>query len=154
RSGFVAADEATFEWIKGRPFAPKGAEWDQALNHWRTLTSDDDATFDREYTLDCTTLEPQISWGTDPSQVVGISGRVPASDPNRPEAYESALAYMGLQPGQPLAGLPVNRVFIGSCTNARVPDLEAAAAVVRGRHVAQGVVALVVPGSSTVKREA
>ena len=154
RSGFVAPDDATFEWIKGRPFAPKGAQWDQALAHWRTLKNDDGATFDREHTLDCGTLEPQITWGTDPSQVVGISGRVPASDPNRREAYESALAYMGLQPGMALTGLPINRVFIGSCTNARVPDLEAAAAVVRGRRVAQGVVALVVPGSSTVKREA
>jgi len=154
RSGFVAPDNATFQWISGRPFAPKGAEWNTALTIWRTLISDDDASFDREHTLDCGTLEPQISWGTDPSQVVGISGRVPAADPNRREAYESALAYMGLQPGMMLTDLPINRVFIGSCTNARVPDLEAAAAVVRGRRVAEGVVAMVVPGSSTVKREA
>jgi 3-isopropylmalate/(R)-2-methylmalate dehydratase large subunit len=154
RSGFVAPDDATFQWIKGRPFAPKGAEWDTALALWRTLKSDEDASFDREHTLDCGSLEPQITWGTDPSQVVGISGRVPASDTNRRDAYESALAYMGLQPGMALAGLPVNRVFIGSCTNARVPDLEAAANVVRGRRIAEGVVGLVIPGSSTVKREA
>jgi 3-isopropylmalate/(R)-2-methylmalate dehydratase large subunit len=157
RSGFVAPDDATFAWLAGRPYLPQGALWDRALDYWRSLTSDDDAAFDREVTLDCGALEPQITWGTDPSQVVGISGRVPqpaAIDPNRRAAAESAFAYMGLDPGTPLAGLPVDRVFIGSCTNARLPDLEVAAAVVRGRHVAQGVVAMVVPGSSTVKREA
>ena len=156
RSGFVAPDEGTFNWIAGRPFAPQGAQWDAALAHWRTLKSDDDATFDTEHVIDCAALEPQITWGTDPSQVVGISGRVPdpASDPNRRAITEGALAYMGLTPGTPLAGLPINRVFIGSCTNARLPDLEAAADVVRGRHVAEGVIALVVPGSSSVKREA
>ena len=108
-------------------------------------------------TLDCGTLRPQITWGTDPSQVVGISGRVPQPatlDARRRPAAESAFTYMGLQPGTPLLGLPVNRVFIGSCTNSRLPDLELAAAVVRGRHVAKGVSAMVVPGSSTVKREA
>jgi len=158
RSGFIAPDDATFQWIAGRPFAPTGAQWDAALAHWRTLTSDEGAEFDRDVVLDCSVLEPQITWGTDPSQVVGISGRVPdparAADQGRRAAIESALKYMGLTPGMALAGLPVHRVFIGSCTNARVPDLEAAAAVVRGRKVAEGVVALVVPGSSTVKREA
>jgi 3-isopropylmalate/(R)-2-methylmalate dehydratase large subunit len=157
RSGFVAPDEATFAWIKGRPWAPQGAMWDRALAQWRTLTSDEGAKFDKEIVLDCGTLEPQITWGTDPSQVLGISGRVPdpaAADQGRRGAIESALKYMGLQPGATLTGLPVNRVFIGSCTNARLPDLQAAAAVVRGRHVADGVVAMVVPGSSTVKREA
>jgi 3-isopropylmalate/(R)-2-methylmalate dehydratase large subunit len=154
RSGFVAPDDTTFAYIERRPFAPKGAQWEQALAHWRTLKSDEDAAFDREHILDCSTMEPQITWGTDPSQVIGISGRVPNNDPNRREAFESALAYMGLQPGASLAGLPVKRVFIGSCTNARLPDLEAAAAVVRGRRVAEGVIAMVVPGSSTVKREA
>jgi 3-isopropylmalate/(R)-2-methylmalate dehydratase large subunit len=154
RSGLVAPDDTTFAWIERRPFAPKGAQWEQALAHWRTLKSDEDAAFDREHILDCSTMEPQITWGTDPSQVIGISGRVPNNDPNRREAFESALAYMGLQPGASLAGLPVKRVFIGSCTNARLPDLEAAAAVVRGRRVAEGVIAMVVPGSSTVKREA
>ncbi len=157
RSGFVAPDDDTFQWIAGRPFAPQGAMWDRALNHWRTLKSDDDARFDTEIVLDCNALEPQITWGTDPSQVVGISGRVPdpsKAEPARRAPMESALAYMGLKPGMPLAGLPVNRVFIGSCTNSRLPDLQAAAEVVRGRHVAQGVVAMVVPGSSTVKRQA
>jgi 3-isopropylmalate/(R)-2-methylmalate dehydratase large subunit len=156
RSGFVAPDDNAFGWIAGRPFAPKGALWDRALAHWRTLTTDDDAAFDREHVLDCSTLEPQITWGTDPSQVLGISGRVPdpAADPSRRAAIESALAYMGLKPGMALAGLPVDRVFIGSCTNSRLPDLKAAADVVRGRRVADGVVAMVVPGSTTVKREA
>ncbi len=157
RSGFVAPDEATFGWLAGRPYAPQGAAWDRALAYWRTLQSDDAALFDREIVLDCAGLEPQITWGTDPSQVVGISDRVPepaAVDPSRRAAAESAFAYMGLKPGTPLAGLPVNRVFIGSCTNSRLPDLHTAAAVVRGRRVAEGVVAMVVPGSSSVKREA
>ncbi|HXW40890.1 MAG TPA: 3-isopropylmalate dehydratase large subunit [Xanthobacteraceae bacterium] len=157
RSGFVAPDEATFAWLSGRPFVPQDTLWDRAVAYWRTLKSDDDAAFDREVTLDCSALEPQISWGTDPSQVVGISGRVPAPDalePSRRAAAQSAFAYMGLEPGTPLAGLPVDRVFIGSCTNSRLPDLQVAAAVVRGRRVAAGVVAMVVPGSSRVKREA
>ena len=157
RSGFVAPDDATFAWIEGRPFAPRGALWDRALDHWRTLVTDADAVFDREVILDCAALEPQISWGTDPSQVVGISGCVPeaaAVEPSRRAAAEAAFAYMDLAPGTPLMGLPVGRVFIGSCTNSRLPDLQAAAAVVRGRRVANGVVAMVVPGSSTVKREA
>jgi 3-isopropylmalate/(R)-2-methylmalate dehydratase large subunit len=155
RSGFVAPDDGTFQWIKGRPFAPQGVLWDRALAHWRTLRSDDDAKFDTEHAIDCAGLEPQITWGTDPSQAVGIDGRVPdpAADPRR-AAAESALAYMGLTPGTPLAGLKINRVFIGSCTNARLPDLQAAADVVRGRKVAPGVTAMVVAGSSTVKREA
>jgi 3-isopropylmalate/(R)-2-methylmalate dehydratase large subunit len=131
--------------------------WDRALAHWRMLKSDDGAVFDREHMLDCGGLEPQITWGTDPSQVLGISGRVPdpsAVDPSRRAATESALAYMGLAPGTTLAGLPVDRVFIGSCTNSRLPDLQAAADVVRGRQVAAGVLAMVVPGSTSVKRAA
>jgi 3-isopropylmalate/(R)-2-methylmalate dehydratase large subunit len=155
RSGFVAPDEATFTWLAGRPFAPQGREWDAALAHWRTLTSDEGAAFDAEVGLDCGDLEPQITWGTDPSQVVAISGRVPEhTAPGQEASFGRALDYMGLTPGSPLVGLTVQRVFIGSCTNARVSDLEAAAQVVRGRHVADGVAALVVPGSSTVKREA
>jgi 3-isopropylmalate/(R)-2-methylmalate dehydratase large subunit len=157
RSGFVAPDEKAFAWIAGRPFAPRGALWERALAYWRTLRSDDGAAFDREHVLNCSALEPQITWGTDPSQVLGISGRVPdpaGVDTARRAAVESALAYMDLQPGMALMGLPFDRVFIGSCTNSRLPDLAAAAAVVRGRRVAQGVVAMVVPGSTTVKREA
>src|ERR1700732_2006536 len=129
--------------------------WDRALDYWRSLTTDDDAEFDRDVTLDCGTLEPQITWGTDPSQVVGISGSVPESaavDPGRRPAAEGAFAYMGLKPGTPLAGLPVDRVFIGSCTNSRLPDLEVAAAVVRGRRVAAGVVAMGGAGSPPATR--
>ncbi len=158
RSGFVAPDDGTFQWIAGRPFAPQGAMWDRALAHWKTLKTDDGARFDRELVLECGDLEPQITWGTDPGQVLGISGRVPdpsgAADASKRAAMESALSYMGLEPGMTLTGLPVHRVFIGSCTNARLPDLQAAADVVRGRKVAPGVVAMVVPGSSLVKREA
>ena len=119
--------------------------------------SDDGAEFDRTHVLDCGTLEPQITWGTDPSQVLGISDRIPdpaAVEASRRATVEGALAYMGLKPGMALAGLPIDRVFIGSCTNSRLPDLEAAAAVVRGRRVADGVVAMVVPGSTSVKRAA
>jgi 3-isopropylmalate/(R)-2-methylmalate dehydratase large subunit len=157
RSGFIAPDDKTFAWLAGRPYVPQGAMWDRALAHWRMLTTDEGATFDREVALDCADLEPQITWGTDPSQVVGISGRVPettAIDSGRRAAAENALAYMGLEPGTPLMGLPVHRVFIGSCTNSRLPDLEVAATIVKGRRVAQGVFAMVVPGSSSVKREA
>jgi 3-isopropylmalate/(R)-2-methylmalate dehydratase large subunit len=157
RSGFVAPDDTTIDWLAGRPYVPKDAMWERALTHWRTLKSDDGAAFDREHVLDCSTLEPQITWGTDPSQVLGISGQVPdpaALEQNRRAAAESALAYMGLTPGMTLAGLKVDRVFIGSCTNSRLPDLKAAAEVVRGRRVAEGVIAIVVPGSTTVKREA
>jgi len=157
RSGLVAPDDDAFQWIAGRPFAPQGDLWDRALAEWRTLKSDEDATFDREHVIDCSALEPQITWGTDPSQVVGISGRVPDAqtvEPSRRANFDRALAYMGLAPGVTLKGLPVNRVFIGSCTNSRLPDLEVAADVVRGRRVAQGVVAMVVPGSTSVKRAA
>ncbi len=151
RSGLVAPDDTTFAWLAGRPFAPHGAAWDRALAHWGTLKSDADATFDREVAIDCAGLEPQITWGTDPSQTVGISGSVPAA---ASEVVRRALDYMGLTPGEPLAGRAVGRVFIGSCTNARLSDLEAAAAVVAGRKVAPGVTALVVPGSTSVRRAA
>ena len=157
RSGFVAPDDKTFAWLEGRPYVPQDQMWDRALVHWRTLTTDDGAVFDREVAVDCGALEPQITWGTDPSQVVGISGKVPepaAIDVSRRAAAESAFAYMGLKPGTPLMGLPVHRVFIGSCTNSRLPDLEVAAMIVKGKRVADGVFAMVVPGSSSVKREA
>ena len=157
RSGLVAPDDKTFEWLHGRRWAPKGAMWDRALDYWRTLPSDEDAVFEREVTVDCDGLQPQITWGTDPSQVIEVDGHAP--DPahlpaEQRAAVERALAYMGLQPGQPIAGLPVHRVFIGSCTNARLPDLQEAAAIVRGQHVAEGVFALVSAGSTRVKREA
>jgi 3-isopropylmalate/(R)-2-methylmalate dehydratase large subunit len=158
RSGFVAPDDVTFQWLAGRPYAPQGALWDRALAHWRTLKTEAGSAFDREVVLECTPLSPQISWGTDPSMVLGIEDRVPdpagVADQGRKAAMQGALAYMGLTPGMTLAGLPVNRVFIGSCTNARLPDLQVAADIVRGHKVADGVVAMVVPGSSAVKREA
>ena len=157
RSGFVAPDDSTFAWLAGRPFVPQGAQWDHALAHWRTLASDDDAAFDREVTLDCSALEPQITWGTDPSQVVGISGCVPdpaTLDANRRASAQSACSYMDLAPGTPLAGLPVDRVFIGSCTNSRLEDLRAAARVVRGQKINSRVRAMVVPGSEAVKHAA
>ena len=156
RSGFVAPDDTTFGWLAGRPFAPQGAAMGRgarALAHARRAMTTRNSI--PRSLLDCGDLEPQITWGTDPSQVVGITGRVPdlaSVEPGQEAAYRRALDYMGLTPGMPVAGLPVDRVFIGSCTNSRLPDLEAAAAVVRGRHVAPGVVAMVVPGSSTVKR--
>ena len=157
RSGFIAPDETIFSWLEGRPWAPAGRDWEAALAWWRTLRTDEDAAFDREIVIDCDGLEPQITWGIDPSHTVGISGRVPdpaTADEARRGAMQKALAYMDLTPGTALEGLPINRVFVGSCTNARLPDLEAAAAVLRGRRVADGVIAMAVPGSSTVKRQA
>ena len=157
RTGLIAPDETTFEWLAGRPWAPEGRHWDTALAYWRTLGTDDDVVFDADVGIDCTGLEPQVTWGTDPSQVIGVGQRVPdpqVSDAVRRPGMMRALEYMGLAPGVPLAGLAIDRAFIGSCTNNRLPDLEAAAAIVRGRRVAPGVTAMVVPGSSTVKRQA
>ncbi|HSI40927.1 MAG TPA: 3-isopropylmalate dehydratase large subunit [Xanthobacteraceae bacterium] len=157
RSGLIAPDDAVFEWLHGRPFAPQGADWEAALASWRELSSDDEARFDRDILIDVSDLEPQVSWGTDPSQVSGVSGRVPdpaAAAPAERAALGRALDYMGLAPGTPLAGLAVDRVFIGSCTNGRLSDLEAAAKVLRGRRVADGVIAMVSPGSTLVKRAA
>jgi 3-isopropylmalate/(R)-2-methylmalate dehydratase large subunit len=157
RTGFVAADEATYSWLAGRAYAPQGAAWDKALADWRALAGDADAAYERDIALDCGVLEPQITWGIDPSQVIPVSGHIPdpaSAAPRRQAAMKRALDYMGLTPGMAIAGLPVNRVFIGSCTNARLPDLEEAAAVLRGRKIAAGVIALCVPGSSAVKRAA
>jgi 3-isopropylmalate/(R)-2-methylmalate dehydratase large subunit len=157
RTGIVAPDEKTIAYVDGRLLAPQGADRDAALAAWRELYSDPGAVFDREIHVDCSSLTPQVTWGIDQSQVVGIDGVVPdpaTADPERAPAIERALAYMGLTPGTPVAGLIVDRVFIGSCTNARIEDLETAAAVVRGRRVAARVRAIVVPGSSGVKREA
>jgi len=156
--GMIAPDDRTFEYLAGRPFAPQGSLWDQAVAHWRTLPSDDDAAFDREVTVDVSDLEPQITWGTSPQDVIGISETVPdpaqEADPKRQEAMAAALDYIGLRPGQQIAGTPVDVVFIGSCTNSRLSDLHEAAKVVRGGKVASGVRAWVVPGSESVKRAA
>ena len=155
RAGMVAPDDTTYAWLEGRPHAPKGREWEVALEHWRTLATDEGATFDKEVVVDATTLSPHVSWGTNPSQVVSIDSAVP--DPDSLADVESArraLAYMGLTAGTPMREIPVDAVFIGSCTNSRIEDLRAAAAVAAGRHVSAGMRALVVPGSMQVKAEA
>ncbi len=151
RIGLIAPDETTFAYLKGRPMAPTGADWDAAVAWWRTLKSDDDARFDAEVVLNADDIAPQVSWGTSPDQVGPVTGHVPA-DHNPRDA--KAIAYMGLEPGMPIAGLAIDHVFLGSCTNGRIEDLRTAAAVVQGRHVADGVRALVVPGSGLVKRQA
>jgi 3-isopropylmalate/(R)-2-methylmalate dehydratase large subunit len=145
--GMVAPDEKTYAFLKGRRHAPRGAHWDQALAHWRTLPGDAGATFDAEHALDCAALAPQITWGTSPEDVIGVDGVVPDKKPD-------ALAYMGLAAGKPIAGTKVDRVFIGSCTNSRLPDLRAAAAIARDRKVAKHVEAWVVPGSWRIKQDA
>jgi 3-isopropylmalate/(R)-2-methylmalate dehydratase large subunit len=155
RTGLIAPDGKTFAYCAGRPGAPSGADWDAAMSWWRTLRTDADARFDREVDIDCASLEPQITWGTDPGQVLGVSERIP--NPAEIEASQQpklqrALEYMGLAPGEPIVGLPVDRVFIGSCANARLSDLRVAASIVRGRKVAPSVKAIIVPGSSTVKQ--
>ncbi len=159
RSGLVAADEKTIAYLKGRPFAPQGEEFERASAYWRTLVSDEGARFDREVAIDAAALKPQVTWGTSPEMVVSIDERVPdpaaEKDPVRREAIERALEYMGLDPRTPMTDIAIDKVFIGSCTNSRIEDLRAAASVVRGRRVASGVkLAMVVPGSGLVKRQA
>jgi 3-isopropylmalate/(R)-2-methylmalate dehydratase large subunit len=158
RAGMVAPDDTTFAWLEGRPRAPKAGDWEAALDHWRSLVTDEDATFDREVVVDATTLAPHVSWGTNPSQVVGIDGAVPdpdaIADRGQAEAARRALAYMGLSPGTAIRDIEVDTVFIGSCTNSRLEDLRAAARIVEGHHVRSGLRALVVPGSMRVKAEA
>jgi 3-isopropylmalate/(R)-2-methylmalate dehydratase large subunit len=158
RGALVAPDERVFDYLRGRPRAPQGALWDQAVAAWRRLASDPDARFDREIALEAGTIEPMVSWGTSPDQAAPIGDRIPdpaaEPDPDRRRDMERALAYMGLAPGTRLSDIAIERAFIGSCTNARIEDLRDAASVVRGRHVAAGVRAMVVPGSSAVKRQA
>jgi 3-isopropylmalate/(R)-2-methylmalate dehydratase large subunit len=156
RSGMVAPDETTFAYLAGRPYAPRGEMWDRALTYWRTVPSDPDALFDREVELDAALIAPTVTWGTSPQDALAITERVPdpasVGDPARRASMERALAYMALAPGAPLAGTAVSRVFIGSCTNSRLEDLRAAAAVAKGRRAA--VPAWVVPGSGLIKRAA
>jgi 3-isopropylmalate/(R)-2-methylmalate dehydratase large subunit len=158
RAGLIAPDEITFEYIKGRPMAPKAGAFEQAVQFWRTLPSDDGAAYDKEVVLEAEDIEPQVTWGTSPQDVVPITGRVPnpkaESDPNRRSAMERSLIYMGLEPGTPMAELRIDKVFVGSCTNGRIEDLRAAAKVVEGRHVAAHVEAMIVPGSGLVKHQA
>ena len=158
KCGMVAPDEVTFAHLKDRAFAPKGAAWEAAVADWRTLPSDPDAVFDREVAIDVGKIAPQITWGTSPEHVVGVDGLIPdpktVADVERANALQAALDYMGLAAGAPIAGTPVDWVFIGSCTNSRISDLRAAAAVAKGRRVATTVRAWVVPGSENVKRQA
>ncbi|MGI8868841.1 MAG: 3-isopropylmalate dehydratase large subunit [Mycobacteriales bacterium] len=158
RAGMIAPDETTFAYVKDRGYAPKGADWDAALEHWRSLATDPDALFDREVTIDAATLEPYVTWGTNPAQGLPLSARVPDpasyDDEGERANVEKALAYMGLTAGTPLRDIPVDTVFLGSCTNGRIEDLRAAAAILRGRSVKDGVRMLVVPGSMQVKMQA
>ena len=158
RAGLIAPDETTFAYLEGRPMAPAGDEWERAAAWWRALPSDDGARYDREVRLDATEIEPLVTWGTSPQDVLPISGAVPdpgaEADAARRNALDRALAYMGLEPGTPLMEIEVDRVFIGSCTNGRIEDLRAVAALVEGRRVAPHVAAMVVPGSGLVKRQA
>jgi 3-isopropylmalate/(R)-2-methylmalate dehydratase large subunit len=159
RAGMIGADEKTIAYLRGRPYAPKGEMFEQATAYWKTLQSDAGAKFDRVVELDAATIKPQVTWGTSPEMVVAIDGNVPEpnkeSDPIKREAIERALQYMGLNPGTPIDQIKIDKVFIGSCTNSRIEDLRAAAGVVRGRHIADNVkLAMVVPGSGLVKRQA
>ncbi len=151
RAGLVAADEKTFAYVKGRPHAPSTEQWDAALGFWRTIVTDNDAVFDREERIDAAELQPYVTWGTNPGQAVPVTGRVP--DP-ADETDERALRYMALEPGTAIEAITIDRVFIGSCTNARLEDLRVAASVVRGHNVHPRVRAMVVPGSASVKRRA
>ena len=159
RAGMIAVDDTTIEYVKGRPFSPVGPHWDQALVYWRTLHSDPEAKFDAVVTIDAATILPQVTWGTSPEMVLPIDARVPdpdkEKDPARRDAIEKALVYMGLKPNTPITDIRIDKVFIGSCTNSRIEDLRAAAAVVRGKHRASNVsLAMVVPGSGLVKEQA
>jgi 3-isopropylmalate/(R)-2-methylmalate dehydratase large subunit len=156
RAGLIAPDETTFNYLRGRPSAPK--DFEKAVERWKKLPTDAGATFDRTEIFDAADIQPQVTWGTTPGQVCGISGRVPAptdfTDASDRNTAIAALEYMNLKPGMPITSIPVECVFIGSCTNGRIEDLRAAAKVVRGYHVAKGVRAMVVPGSGLVKKQA
>jgi 3-isopropylmalate/(R)-2-methylmalate dehydratase large subunit len=158
RAGMIAPDATTFAYLKGRRFSPQGAEWDDAVKHWSELVTDTGAKFDRELTIAALDITPTVSWGTSPGMVTGVKSAVPLPDPLASEAdrkaFERALEYMGLQAGEPIEEIKIDRVFLGSCTNARIEDLRAAASVVRGYHVATTVRAMVVPGSQHVKAQA
>ncbi len=158
KAGFIAPDEKTYAYLKDRPKAPKGKAWDEAMRYWETLRSDDGAHFDREIRLDAAKLPPLVTWGTSPEQVISVTGRVPRlediADDNKRQAAERSLAYMGLKGGEKIADIAIDRVFIGSCTNARIEDLRAAAKMVDGKTVNANVKAMIVPGSGLVKEQA
>ncbi len=158
RAGMIAPDEVTFEYLKGREFAPQGADWDKAVAYWKTLPSDEGAVYDKSITLDASEMEPMITYGTNPGMGMKITDRIPAvesfSEPSQKAAFEKALNYMGLKPGQSLLGQKVDVVFIGSCTNSRISDLRLAAAMLKGRKVSTSTRVMVVPGSQDVKKQA
>src|SRR3984885_5839279 len=155
RAGLVAPDEVTFEYLKGRPYAPQGADWDAAVAYWGELGTDEGAVFDHQVTIDATTLTPYVTWGSKPGQALPLDAAVPAPGETKdPNATERALTYMGLTAGTLLKQIAVDTVFVGSCTNGRIEDLRAAADVIRGRKVADGVRMLVVPGSMQVRAQA
>ncbi len=159
RAGMIAVDDTTIDYVKGRPFAPKGAEWDAAVAYWRTLKSDPDAKFDREVKLDAREIRPHVTWGTSPEMVISVDEPVPdpdkEKDASRREGMERALVYMGLKPRMKVTDIKLDKIFIGSCTNSRIEDLRSAAAVVKGRRIASNIrLAMVVPGSGVVKAQA
>jgi 3-isopropylmalate/(R)-2-methylmalate dehydratase large subunit len=158
KTGIIAPDEATYEYLAGRPYAPKGALFDKAVAHWRKLPSDEDVVFDAEHTIHVPNIAPQITWGTSPQDVIDVTGRIPdpsnEADPERRKNMEAALKYMGMRPGEAIEGTPVDWVFIGSCTNGRLSDLREAAKALSGQKVASSVRAWIVPGSVAVKRAA
>jgi 3-isopropylmalate/(R)-2-methylmalate dehydratase large subunit len=159
RAGLIAADEKTFAFLKGRPLAPKGEDWDKAVAWWKSLATDPGATFDKSVVINAADIQPTVTWGTSPEDTVAIGGMVPApdsfADPSKQDAARGSLDYMGLEPGQKMTEIEIQNVFIGSCTNSRIEDLRAAAAVLKGRHKADNVKwAIVVPGSGLVKRQA
>jgi len=158
RAGLVAPDEKTFEYLKGRPKSPKGAAWEQAVEFWKTLPSDDRAAYEKEVTMKAADIAPQVTWGNSPEDVVPITATVPApedfDDPAKQESVKIALDYMDLTPGTPMTDIPIDYMFIGACTNGRIEDIRAAAKIAKGRHVADGVTALVVPGSGLIKVQA
>ena len=158
RAGLVAPDEKTFEYLKGRPMSPKAGAWEQAEAYWRTLPSDEGATYDKDVTLNAADIVPQVTWGTSPEDVVPITATVPSpddfDDPAKREAVKMALEYMDLSPGTPMTEIPIDFAFVGACTNGRLEDIRAAAAIAKGRKVADGVTALIVPGSGLIKEQA
>jgi 3-isopropylmalate/(R)-2-methylmalate dehydratase large subunit len=158
RAGMIAPDETTFEYLKGREFAPKGEIWEKAVSYWKTLASDENAIFDKQLSLDASDIKPQITWGTSPEQVTDIDGKVPSpsdfSDPVKSAACAKALEYMGLTAGTPMRDIAVDTIFIGSCTNGRIEDLRAATKILKGRKIKPGIRALIVPGSGQVRKQA
>jgi len=158
RAGLVAPDENTFEYLEGREFSPVGAEWDKAVARWKSLPTDEGAAYDKSVALDASALEPMITYGTNPGMGIRITGRIPNAnsfpDASQKTAFEKALTYMGLKPGQSLLGQKVDVVFIGSCTNSRISDLRLAASLLKGRKVSSGTRVMVVPGSQDVKKQA